>query len=108
MIDVLAQIMTPPTNNIVGTIDSLIVYSIVGLQVWLVKKLVDNNQKILDSVKTEALEERKLHREDIRTIVAEAQKYRETSEKNFNKIANAMDKIAEKIDNLSLGMDTSE
>lgn len=87
----------PPNPLINGSIVNWIVCALVGLLVWLVKRLVDNNQKILDSMKSEAAEERKLHREDIRAITDEGQKNRIVTELGFDKLAEAITKLSDKI-----------
>lgn len=90
---------TLPDSSIVNWI----LVTLVGLMVWLIKRLIDSNQKAWDSLKSENAEERKLHREDIQIVMIDSQKNRESSEKNFDKVVDSLNKIAIKLDNLTFG-----
>lgn len=88
-----------------SSIINWLLVTLVGLMVWLVKRLVDNNQKILDSLKDENKEERKLHREDVSKFLEDSQENRDSSERNFDKVVTALGKLTDKLDNLIVGND---
>jgi hypothetical protein len=90
---------TLPDSSIVNWI----LVTLVGVMVWLIKRLIDSNQKAWDSLKLENAEERKLHREDIQIVMIDSQKNRDSSEKNFDKVVESLNKIANKLDNLTFG-----
>lgn len=80
-----------------GGIINWIVATLIGVLVWLVKRLTDNNQKILDAMKEENRQERLEHRSDVLAILDDSKQNRKSSEENFDKVVEALTKLTDKI-----------
>lgn len=83
--------------DVPGGILNWIVCTLIGVLVWLVKRLVDNNQEILKAMKEENAQVRADHRFDIKSILDDSEANRKTYETGFKEIASAISNLSEQI-----------
>lgn len=79
--------------DVPGGLVNWIVVTLVGVLVWLVKRLVDNNQDILVAMKEENKAVRADHRLDVQSMISEGKENRKTYEDGFEKIVAAIDQL---------------
>lgn len=83
--------------DVPGGLINWIVVTLVGVLVWLVKRLVDNNQEILKAMKEENALVRADHRIDIKAILDDSKANRETYETGFKQIASAITQLTNQV-----------
>ena len=86
-----------PNVSEVGGIINWIVVVLIGVLVWLVKRLVENNQEILKAMKDENAQVRADHRVDLKAILDDSEANRKTYETGFKEIALAIGKLSDQI-----------
>lgn len=81
--------------DVPGGLINWIVVTLIGVLVWLVKRLVDNNQAILAAMKEENALVRADHRLDVNAMIEDGKENRKTYHEGFSKIANAIDQLSD-------------